>query len=218
MTSPTSTFVVDRNTLFREGLARIFAETQYRVEGSAASLGEVLEQRVRPQHPMLFLVGLDVEYELALGSLRDIKGRYPSSRLVVLVETVAPRQLALALRVGVDGFLLKSMTCEELLTCLDVVLSGKIVLSKAVRMFVDREMPSGDLPQRLNAMVVSSDALSEREAEIIQCLVRGEPNKAIARRFGIAEATVKVHVKAILRKLHASNRTQAAVWALDNQR
>ena len=60
-----------------------------------------------------------------------------------------------------------------------------------------------------------SQKFSTREIEILDCLTRGEANKFIARRFAIAEATVKVHVKAILRKIRAKNRTQAAIWARD---
>ena len=59
--------------------------------------------------------------------------------------------------------------------------------------------------------------LSEREGQILRCLVSGFSNKAIARQLSLAEATVKVHIKSVLRKLQATNRTQAAVWALNNQ-
>src|SRR3546814_6654822 len=62
----------------------------------------------------------------------------------------------------------------------------------------------------------NNHGLSEREMQIIQCLVQGESNKMIANRLNIAEATVKVHMKTLLRKINAVNRTQAAIWALDN--
>ena len=68
--------------------------------------------------------------------------------------------------------------------------------------------PGGGLP------TTAIPALSERERQIIDGLIKGESNKTIARAFGIAEATVKVHMKAILRKIPCSNRTQVAIWAL----
>ncbi len=85
------------------------------------------------------------------------------------------------------------------------------------------ERPAIPGPPLLSSVQVDSLAsravkLSEREAEILQCLVNGASNKAIARDLGIAEATVKVHVKALLRKMQLQNRTQAAIWALTNAR
>ena len=70
---------------------------------------------------------------------------------------------------------------------------------------------SGDLPT-----TAALPALSERERQVINGLIKGESNKTIARAFGIAEATVKVHMKAILRKVPCSNRTQVAIWALEH--
>jgi two-component system nitrate/nitrite response regulator NarL len=69
-----------------------------------------------------------------------------------------------------------------------------------------------------NVDEVSPRGLSARETVILRCLMQGDSNKLIARRFDITEATVKVHVKAILRKIHAKNRTQAAIWAASNLR
>ncbi len=69
-------------------------------------------------------------------------------------------------------------------------------------------------PTRINT--ANSHGLTEREVQILQCLVQGDSNKMIANRLGITEATVKVHMKGLLRKISATNRTQAAIWALNN--
>jgi two-component system nitrate/nitrite response regulator NarL len=209
-----STIIVDRNALFREGLVRIFENSAYRIEASATSLGELRDITIKGSQSLL-LVGLDIEPGRTLSILGQIKAQSSSCRIVVLAETFMSDYAATALRNGVDGFLLKAISFEELQRSLDVILSGKIVFSRGLNLF-------GGLPEqrfvKLPEGNAESSSLSERETEIVQCLVRGEPNKTIARRFGIAEATVKVHVKAILRKLKASNRTQAAMWALENQR
>jgi len=67
--------------------------------------------------------------------------------------------------------------------------------------------------ERIDLSDLRSHSLSSRECEILRCLMEGAPNKLIARQFGLTEATVKVHVKAILRKTGMKNRTQAAMWA-----
>jgi two-component system, NarL family, nitrate/nitrite response regulator NarL len=215
MTSVISMILVDRNTLFREGLARIFANSSYKIEASASSLGELRDFRIKGSQPLLLLVGLDVDPAGTLGMLQEIKAQFSSCRIVVLADNFVSDHASIALRSGVDGFLLKAISFEELQRSLDVILSGKTVFSRGLDLFGSQwEQKLVKLPE----IGAESNSLSGRETEIVQCLVRGEPNKAIARRFGIAEATVKVHVKAILRKLNASNRTQAAMWALDNQR
>src|SRR5262249_5667887 len=71
----------------------------------------------------------------------------------------------------------------------------------------ERDLRGGALPL----------TLTDRETAILTCLTEGQSNKRIARRFGVAEATVKVHIKAILRKIRAKNRTQAAIWAVDHE-
>lgn len=73
-----------------------------------------------------------------------------------------------------------------------------------------------DPTTRARPLAPKDGALSAREAEILRCLVRGASNKEIARNLGMAEATVKVHLKAILRKIHVKNRTQAAIWAVNH--
>jgi two-component system nitrate/nitrite response regulator NarL len=76
--------------------------------------------------------------------------------------------------------------------------------------------PASKVPDEPKAPDPKARSLSAREAEILSSLMEGEPNKIIARRLHVAEATVKVHIKAILRKVGAANRTQAAMWAMDH--
>ena len=66
------------------------------------------------------------------------------------------------------------------------------------------------------ARVTTSHGLSEREGQVLQCLVHGDSNKMIGNRLNITEATIKVHMKSLLRKINATNRTQAAIWAMKN--
>jgi two-component system nitrate/nitrite response regulator NarL len=107
---------------------------------------------------------------------------------------------------------------------LDLVMLGETVFPSA--MFLASlsagekatriEAATGDGPESLQAISAGSPirTLSSREAEILHCLMQGAPNKIIARKLEVAEATVKVHIKAILRKIRVTNRTQAAMWAV----
>jgi len=113
-----------------------------------------------------------------------------------------------------------------LLKALELVMLGETFLSAelafaivggALRQQQSRpETPSALIPANDVAPVATSHRLSEREAHILHCLTQGASNKLIARELGVAEATVKVHVKSILRKVKAANRTQAAIWAQEH--
>ncbi len=99
------------------------------------------------------------------------------------------------------------------------MLGESILPFKVVRSLMERAPQAGNQPVQDDCVAESKLSeltackLSAREAEILGCLTKGEANKVIARRLDITEATIKVHVKAILRKIGATNRTQAAMWA-----
>jgi two-component system nitrate/nitrite response regulator NarL len=110
---------------------------------------------------------------------------------------------------GADGFLMKEVSPEALLQSLELVMLGeKVYPTNLASMLLDLT----SAPTPLNSI----RGLSSREREILQLLVTGASNKLIAIRLGIAEATVKVHLKALLRKIDVNNRTQAAIWAMNN--
>ena len=118
-----------------------------------------------------------------------------------------------ALAIGVNGCLARQTSCLPLMLMLELIALGECVLPRHV---VDEiaSSASNDAPKRRDSAAPTHD-LSNRELGILRCLVEGDPNKIIARKLGITEATVKIHVKGILRKLQVLNRTQAAVWVID---
>ncbi|WNO54216.1 response regulator transcription factor [Stakelama saccharophila] len=144
--------------------------------------------------------------------IRGLQARYPGSRIVLLAENFDFDNMVAAFRAGAHGYIVKDIPCESLVGSLQLVALGERVLPGAL---VDR-LPSS--PAIGSALPAASgeiqELLSDREIEILRCLVIGYPNKLISRRLDISEATVKVHVKAILRKLKVQNRTQAAIYAL----
>nr|WP_272914659.1 response regulator transcription factor [Aurantiacibacter rhizosphaerae] len=118
-----------------------------------------------------------------------------------------------AFEAGADGYILKNISCESLVNSLQLAACGeKVVPGELVKQLPQFAHATAD---QVKAEGELSDILSEREIATLRCLVMGYPNKVIARRLDIGEATVKVHVKAILRKLNVQNRTQAAICGVN---
>jgi two-component system nitrate/nitrite response regulator NarL len=119
----------------------------------------------------------------------------------------------------VDGFCLAASAPEVLIKSFELVMLGETVMPSAVlRSIMDEAAQHRNQPLQGNSAEpklseLTTCKLSAREAQILNCLREGAPNKVIARKLDITEATIKVHVKAILRKIGATNRTQAAMWA-----
>ena len=121
-------------------------------------------------------------------------------------------EVALAFGNGIDGYIVKEISCEPLIESLKLVALGEKVLPSQLARTLSDFHPRFESGNQHDT--ASAACLSEREAEILRCLTVGMANKVMSRLLNISEATVKVHVKAILRKLRLSNRTQAAIWAI----
>jgi len=133
---------------------------------------------------------------------------------VVLAPVFSVEQLRYCLQAGARGFLLEDISAEALRQSFRLVLAGEAVLpTELTEALLAREaVPAGPSPAPPEVM----EALSDRELDILRSLTTGVSNKEIAKSLGITEATVKVHMKAILRKVGLDNRTQGAIWAYNN--
>lgn len=204
---------IDRNQLFREGLRRILDDSPFYVSFEAASFSEGASQ-VIAQKPGIVIIDTDGYGEVLPELMQCAKSVAVPPRVVVLTNTVGIPRLASALSAGVDGYLLKDMSAEALKQSLRLVLMGEKVFPTDL---ADLLINNRFVAQTENGSASArSSALSERETEILACLVNGHSNKAIANRLQITEGTVKVHLKGVLKKIHAQNRTQAAIWALQH--
>ena len=142
-------------------------------------------------------------------TVRRQKTRYPQSRVVILSSRRDLPVIAAAFSTGADGYILKDISSDGLIGSLKLVMSGEKVFPTAILSGSTGAPANGDVMPRRSP-------LSERETGIVRHLASGESNKAIAISLNIREATVKTHVKKILKKLGVANRTQAAVWAIAN--
>jgi two-component system, NarL family, nitrate/nitrite response regulator NarL len=215
--------IIDPIALFREGLSRILQEADFHPVW-CSDRPPVGQLRALPgQVSSLLIVGTEIEE--AIVQIAEVKRIYPISRVVLLMDPVSQHQFAAALRCGVDTILPRGSSCEVLIGTLKLVLDGVTVMPSNLldTLLEPRHVPavvahtivpeggyggsvSSMLPQR-------ASGLSARELSVLHRLRDGLSNKEIARALGITEATVKVHVKAILRKAQVRNRTQVAMWA-----
>ncbi len=212
------TILICKNPLRRAGLKHLLADSPFTVSDTV--LDEILPSQSRPvAQPALIIVDASNSSEELLAIIKHLKVRQPDARVVVVADQFDIRFVRLGFAAGVDGFCSAASGREVLIKSLELVMMGERILPGAlVRSMLSQVALTADNDHdRPMAEPLPFDPgmhkLSNREAEILKCIMQGEPNKVIARKLDVAEATIKVHVKAILRKIGVANRTQAAMWA-----
>jgi two-component system, NarL family, nitrate/nitrite response regulator NarL len=205
-----SVFLIDASRLFREGLRRIVSDFSFAAIHASRSVADALPL-IESSQPSLVLVDFPDSGAALREGVGQIRAAAPPTRIVVLTETIRVGRLSEALSAGVDGYLLKNMSADALHQSLQLVLLGeKVFPTDLARLLTsDWMMGRNDAAQGEHA-----NGLSHREMQILGYLLSGAQNKQIARDLQICEGTVKVHLKAILKKLGVQNRTQAAIWAV----
>ena len=204
---------IDRNRLFREGLRRILIDSPFVIQGEAPTIEDGVKQ-ISSLKPNMIIVDPGGFSNGALDDLiHNAATLSPKPRVVVLTDKVGMASLANALDAGASGYLLKDMSTEALTQSLRLVLMGETVLpTDLAHLLINNRF----IVSHNGTPVNGSGGLSGRETEILACLVNGASNKAIANQLDITEGTVKVHLKGILKKIRVQNRTQAAIWAIQN--
>jgi two-component system nitrate/nitrite response regulator NarL len=215
-----NTIIVEPGTLLREGLAALLHDSDFRVIYAVATPGEVPANAI--ERATLLIVGASSEPERARDYVKQISASTRQIQIIVFSEScgkVSQLDTLEFLRNGADGCIFDVRSRDILLKSLHLV-----VLGQRIVILGENETPL-DISEHEEPLAISSiddsplngDAgLSTRELEILSYIVNGHSNKLIARNCKLAEATVRIHLKAILRKIHVQNRTQAAVWAVRN--
>lgn len=211
------TFILQSDGLFREGLRLILSGTRFRPHGCAIELEDLDD--IPGDRPVLFIVG---DQAAICSRIRD---QYPLASVVALADESNPASLASALDDGANAALFSSVSPDALVSTLQAVINERLILIDArlwsLELQPKVEQPALPLHNEIHLAPAeeppATRQLSSREIAILERIVRGDSNKHVARHFNIAEPTVKAHVKAILRKIGASNRTQAAIWAVNHR-
>ncbi|ROR32419.1 two-component system response regulator NarL [Inmirania thermothiophila] len=200
--------VVDDHPLFRKGAAELIAMSSALELAGEASSGEEGVRLARSLAPDVILLDLNMKGMDGLTTLRTLRAEGVRARIVVLTVSDHEGDIVEAMRAGADGYLLKDAEPEEILEHLHRVIEGHMAVSDEVTRILVGQLRRGPEPAAPEAA-----RLTAREREVLRLLARGLSNKTIALRLGISDATVKVYVKGILRKLGLRSRTEAAVWA-----
>lgn len=221
-----STILISESPLLQAGLEHLLAGTRFVV---ANDIAHIPAFGADAPVSRLFIV---IAKQCSTGSIeavRTVRSNFRDATICVIADDLTLASAVQAYEAGANGFCLTSIERNVLTTSLDLIMMGEGLfpsrllafasnyVSSAVDSEAERPFLGADQDREsMRAAGPTGQRLSAREGEILRGLMEGAPNKVIARQFGLSEATVKVHVKAILRKIGAKNRTQAAMWAADH--
>jgi len=225
---PIATILVGRDSLLSEGLAKILRSANFRILASVANADDLLAGKAPPPQSLFLMVHTGDNFEAAVAQVQLVRSRHPDGNIGVVTDRYRLDELAQAFRAGANGYFVDVMTCDAFVKSLELMMMGHAVFPPAFLAFV-LDSESDDEPDEAASdedgnesdLIVAKDPispeLSPREKTILRCLIEGDSNKSIGRKMDIAEATVKVHIKAILRKIRVHNRTQAAIWWINKE-
>ena len=206
MTTVSDVVLVGGSSIVREGLRRLLSSQHRQILYTGAKLDEFCFSGMADPACLLLLIE-DQDKEWNGAALAEVREQCPAARIAILANKFDFDTMLDAFRAGAEGYLINDLSCERLGGYLDLIALGEKIFPSQLA------QQSANCEEVPNAVSIDGANLSARELEILQRLIAGLPNKVISRQLSISEATVKVHVKAVLRKLRVSNRTQAAIWA-----
>ncbi|QGU32078.1 response regulator [Thermochromatium tepidum] len=204
--------LIDDHALFRFGLQELLERRGIEVVAAVGDSNAGLEQ-VAATRPDVVLLDMRMPGLDGLKLLRLLRAAHQTMPIAMLTTSAEERDVIESLQSGAQGYLLKDMEPDALIAALGEIVQGHTVVAPELTGILARAVRGDSSP----APVASGGAadLTPREHEIFCHLAEGQSNKAIARALGISEGTVKLHVKAILRKLEVHSRVEAAVIAVE---
>jgi DNA-binding NarL/FixJ family response regulator len=191
---------VDDHPLFREGIVALCSHQEDMELAAIASTGGEALQQFEATGPDVTLMDLRLPDMSGITATKGILARHPDARILILTTAEGDAEIQRAMAAGARGYLLKSTPLEECVEVLRQVHRGRKYLPPAVA-------------QQL-AQSLASDTLSEREIEVLRRVAAGNRNREIGSQLSISEETVKAHLRHILEKLAARDRTQAVAIAI----
>ncbi|HYP07285.1 MAG TPA: response regulator transcription factor [Bryobacteraceae bacterium] len=191
---------VDDHPLLREGIAALIRnQTDMEVVAEAANGREALEQ-FRNHRPDITLMDLQMPEMSGIDAIISIRGEFPDARIIVLTTYAGDVHVSRSIKAGARAYLLKGLLRKELVETIRAVHAGQKRLSPYIAAGVAEHS--------------IDEALTPREVEVLQLIAGGNANKEIAAQLSLSEETVKSHVRSILAKLEANDRTHAVTIGL----
>lgn len=202
--------IIDDHTLLRDGLKSIFEmEDDISIIGEAES-GEVALKEIPLLKPDVILMDINLPDQNGVVLTRIIKEKYKEIKILILTMHSHEEYFMSAIREGADGYLLKDAPSEQVVEAVRMVMRGEAVIHPAMtkKLLTFHQQQSG---------VAKEMELTDREKEVLSCLVQGLSNKEIATHLFISDKTVKIHVSKIFKKINVKSRSQAVIHAIQHQ-
>jgi NarL family two-component system response regulator LiaR len=210
MTDRIAVLIVDDHPVVRQGLRTLLElQDDLEIAGEAGDGAEAVEL-VRGRPPDVVLMDLVMPGLDGIDATRAIRATSPATRVIVLTSFAEDDKIFPAIKAGAAGYLLKDARTQELADAIRRVHAGEALLHPKVAARLMQEVSGAQAAEASTA----AELLTERELDVLRLLARGLSNKLIARELFVAEKTVKTHVSNILAKLHLTDRTQAALYAV----
>ncbi len=205
-----SILLIDDHPMLRKGVAQLISlEDNLDVIGEANSGEEGITFAVE-NNPDLILLDLNMKGLSGIDTLSALKRAKINAKVVIFSVSDSESDVLQALKFNADGYLLKDSEPEELIEKINQAIAGEFVISNPLTQILARSLR----PQAKSNVI---DSLTQRELENLKLIASGKSNKDIARKLGITEATVKVHVKNLFKKLGLKTRVEAAIWAVEHK-
>ena len=186
--------------MLREGIAAVLASEPDMSLVAEASNGREAVDLFRTHHPDVTLMDVQMPEVNGIDAIIKIRDEFPDARIIVLTTYSGDAQAARAFKAGASGYLLKNMVRKELIDTIRTVHAGKKRIPPEIAVGMAEHH--------------SDDALTEREIEVLREVAAGNANKMVAQLLHVSEETIKAHMKSILSKLGANDRTHAVTIAL----
>lgn len=213
MPDPIRILVVDDHAVVREGLRAFLAlQDGFEIVGEAADGDEAIVKAAE-LHPDVILMDLVMPKRDGVSAMQELRQQNSHPRVIVLTSFLDDERLLPAIEAGAAGYLLKNSQPAELARAIRAANAGEAVIDPTA---AARLLTALSDPDHRRPTAPALEQLTKREREVLELIAGGRSNKRIALELGISEKTVKAHVGRVLAKLDVSDRTQAAVLAVEN--
>ncbi|MBT8439984.1 MAG: response regulator transcription factor [Gammaproteobacteria bacterium] len=206
--------LIDDHALFRIGLQELLERRGIEVIAAIGDCEAGIMQVIDSQ-PDIVLLDMRMPQMSGIEVLQQLRDRQQKMAISMLTTSRDEKDIIESLQGGAQGYLLKDMEPDDLITALNDILKGKTVVAPELTSVLARAV-QGETAESTETNDVFS-GLTPRESEILCHLAEGQSNKVIANHLGISDGTVKLHVKSILRKLDVNSRVEAAVIAVEKK-
>ncbi len=211
MGKPYRIVIAEDHTILREGLkALLSADAEFDIVGEAGDGLEAI-RRVEKLHPDLILVDLSMPRLNGISAIKDIKRRFPPTKIVALTVHKTEEYILAALEAGADGYVLKDATHQELTLAIKNVLAGRPYLSPGVSKTVINGYLNGTKGSRPESLF---EKLTQREKEVLKLIAEGNKNREIADYLCLSLKTVEKHRANLMKKLDIHNAVDLSAFAM----